>query len=120
MKKKVNISKKELSRKITNSLADSLPKLKPYYQNKYYVIYDIIDTLISKAVTIWENVNRMDLSSFIILKQRGIIYSHLVYAFGYRDAINKLDGLEGEFARKLYNLLTSYEKGYYITTENYN
>lgn len=118
MRKKANITKKELSRKITNSLADSLPKLKPYYQNKYYVIYDIIGEMVSRSVKIWKSINDHDFSVFTLLMPRGYLRSEYIYHFSYKDAMNKLDGIECEFAKNLYDLSTSYEKRYHVSIEN--
>ena len=56
MKKKVSITKKQLSRKVNSNLTNILPKVKPYYQNKYYVIYDIIVEMVSRSVKIWKSI----------------------------------------------------------------
>ena len=117
MKKKVSITKKELSRKVNSNLSNILPKVKPYYQNKYYVIYDIIDEMVSRSAKIWKSINNNVYSSFTVIP-RGLIYSELIYHFSYKDAMNKLDGIEGEFAKNLYNLSTSYEKRYHVSIEN--
>ena len=118
MKKKVGITKKQLSRKVNSNLSNILPKVKPYYQNKYYVIYDIISEMVSRSTKTWESIYNHDFSIFTLLMPRGFLYSEYIYHFSYKDAINKLDGIEGEFAKNLYNLSTSYEKRYHVSIEN--
>ena len=118
MKKKVSITKKELSRKVNSNLTNILPKVKPYYQNKYYVIYNIIGEMVSRSVKIWKSINDHDFSVFTILMPRGYLRSEYIYYFVYKDAMNKLDGIECEFAKNLYNLSTSYEKRYHLSIEN--
>ena len=112
MKKKVSITKKELSRKVNSNLSNILPKVKPYYQNKYYVIYDIIGEMVSRSTKTWESIYNHD------LMPRWFLYSEYIYHFSYKDAMNKLDGIECEFAKNLYNLSTSYEKRYHVSIEN--